>query len=123
MSEQPHRQRNPIARSPLLRKGGIHERKPSGHRQDEKIALREELDVYLLEQKEAEEVFSAPQTIVPVEPIADTDASGPTGENATPNLRSPIEKLARLVFFLILLLPCRKPFARFTALGNTSPKL
>lgn len=41
---KPPRQRNPVARSPLLGKGGVHERSTSGKRQQAKRALARALE-------------------------------------------------------------------------------
>lgn len=46
------RLRNPVARSPLLRKGGIHERSKSGLRAEAKQQLQDELEFW---QEELEE--------------------------------------------------------------------
>jgi hypothetical protein len=40
------RLRNPVARSPLLRKGGIHERSKSGLRAEAKQQLQDELEFW-----------------------------------------------------------------------------
>jgi len=42
--------RNTVARSPLLRKGGVHQRLRSGERQQNKRQLDDALDEWLLEQ-------------------------------------------------------------------------
>ena len=44
MPENRRRFRNPVAQSPLLRKGGPHERSRSGERQNQRQALEAELD-------------------------------------------------------------------------------
>lgn len=47
------RPRNLAARSPLMRKGGVHQRNRSGERQQEKRALARELDVWTKEEDES----------------------------------------------------------------------
>jgi hypothetical protein len=44
---KPNRLGNPVARSPLLRKGGVHQRSRSGERQRDKRALAKKLKAYL----------------------------------------------------------------------------
>lgn len=52
MPENRRRFRNPVARSPLLRKGGPHQRSRSGERQQTHQALEAELDEWLDEREE-----------------------------------------------------------------------
>jgi hypothetical protein len=42
---QRHKVRNPVAQSPLLRKGGAHVQSKSGQRQKEKNKLKQEISV------------------------------------------------------------------------------
>ena len=44
VSEMARKSRNPVARSPLLRKGGAHRKTGSGERMRSKQALREEVE-------------------------------------------------------------------------------
>lgn len=46
---------NPIVRSPLLRKGGVHQRPRSGERQRDDHTLREELEQWEEQRKQQEE--------------------------------------------------------------------
>ena len=43
---EPIRRRNPVARSPLLRKGGVHQRSRTGERQESRVALSHGLAVW-----------------------------------------------------------------------------
>lgn len=46
MPENRRRFRNPVAQSPLMRKGGPHQRSRSGERRDQRQALEAELDTW-----------------------------------------------------------------------------
>lgn len=46
-----HKPRNPVARSPLMRKGGPHQRSPSAIRADQRRDIRGAIDAHL--QREA----------------------------------------------------------------------
>ncbi len=48
----PIRRRNPVARSPLLRKGGVHQRSRSGERQAQRNDTDALMDEYLMEREE-----------------------------------------------------------------------
>jgi len=45
------RQRNPVARSPLLKKGGVHQRARSGERQQQRKATRQAIETALRERR------------------------------------------------------------------------
>ena len=47
MPERRHRLRNPVAASPLLKKGGVHQRLRSRERQREKRRLEDAVDEWL----------------------------------------------------------------------------
>ncbi len=46
------RPRNPVARSPLLRKGGVHQRSASARRRDERAEVARELAEWAAEEGE-----------------------------------------------------------------------
>jgi hypothetical protein len=48
------RPRNFVARSPLLRKGGVHERSQSGKRQQQKQALEQEVNNIEIQDEDGE---------------------------------------------------------------------
>lgn len=45
------KQRNPVARSPLLKKGGVHQRARSGERQQHRKALQKAIEAALRERR------------------------------------------------------------------------
>ncbi len=49
MPEQPRQIRNPVARSPLLRKGGAHQESRTAARQSQRQSLRKEAEDWRLE--------------------------------------------------------------------------
>jgi hypothetical protein len=55
MPENPIRRRNPVALSPLLRKGGVHQRCRSSERRQQNDVLRDLLDEWELEKMESDE--------------------------------------------------------------------
>ena len=55
MPDNPIRRRNPVALSPLLRTGGVHQRCRSSERRQQNEVLRDLLDEWELEKLESDE--------------------------------------------------------------------
>ncbi len=53
-ARRPHAIRNPVARSPLLRKGGLHERAAGGKRHRVRVSTHEAIEEWLENREEAE---------------------------------------------------------------------